>query len=220
MIIEKISNLKINKLSEAQYERELAAGNINENELYLTPDEGLPYHTHEIEDVNGLEEALKEGSGGGGVGKPGTGLNSEIFNDYDGNVAEGEYSHAEGYHTTASGNYGSHTEGFSTTASGNCSHAEGGYTKASGEYQHVQGKFNIEDTESKYAHIVGNGTYDNNTGITTHSNAHTLDWDGNAWFAGDVQVTAPDGTTVSVLALLQEINTLKSTIASLQGDDN
>jgi hypothetical protein len=68
--IEKISNLKINKLSETQYERELAAGNINENELYLTPDEGLPYHLHEIEDVNGLEEALRGGSGGGGVGKP------------------------------------------------------------------------------------------------------------------------------------------------------
>jgi hypothetical protein len=34
-----VPTLKINKLSKAQFERELAAGNINENELYLTPDD-------------------------------------------------------------------------------------------------------------------------------------------------------------------------------------
>lgn len=32
-----VSTLKINKLSKEQYERELAAGNIDENALYLTP---------------------------------------------------------------------------------------------------------------------------------------------------------------------------------------
>lgn len=36
-----ISTLKINKLSKEQYERELAAGNIDENALYLTPDEEI-----------------------------------------------------------------------------------------------------------------------------------------------------------------------------------
>ena len=34
-----LSTLKIHKLSKEQYERELAAGNINENEIYLTPDD-------------------------------------------------------------------------------------------------------------------------------------------------------------------------------------
>ena len=34
-----LSTLKIHKLSQEQYERELAAGNINENEIYLTPDD-------------------------------------------------------------------------------------------------------------------------------------------------------------------------------------
>ena len=95
--------------------------------------------------------------------------------------ASGVYSHAEGSETTASGDY-SHAEGSETTASGDYSHAEGNSTKASSENQHVQGKYNIEDTENKYAHIVGNGT-DN----STRSNAHTLDWNGNAWYAGDVQ---------------------------------
>lgn len=106
-------------------------------------------------------------------------------------TASGESSHAEGNRTKASGVYshaegmdtealiaGSHAEGWGTTASGDYSHTEGYFTKASSEAQHVQGRYNIEDTENKYAHIVGNGT------ASTRSNAHTLDWNGNAWFAG------------------------------------
>ena len=103
-------------------------------------------------------------------------------------AATGNYSHAEGYATTAS-RYASHAEGFTTTAGGSCSHAEGEGVIASGEYQHVQGKYNVEDTENKYAHIVGNGEGNNN-----RSNAHTLDWDGNAWFAGGIELTSPNGT--------------------------
>ena len=116
-------------------------------------------------------------------------------------TASGNYSHAEGASTTASGSgshaennsatasgTGSHAEGYSTMASGNYSHAEGYITEAAGIYQHVQGKFNIIDTENTYAHIVGNGEDKNN-----RSNAHTLDWDGNAWFAGDVYVGSTSG---------------------------
>ena len=97
-------------------------------------------------------------------------------------IASADQSHAEGYNTVASGN-GSHTEGEFTTASGGCSHAEGDNTIASSNYQHVQGKYNIEDANDKYAHIIGNGTENN------RSNAHTLDWEGNAWFAGQVEGT-------------------------------
>ena len=102
------------------------------------------------------------------------------FSHSEGNstTASGESSHAEGYYTTASGD-SSHAEGYYTTASGDYgSHAEGYRTKASSNYQHVQGSCNIEDTANKYAHIVGNGTDDNK------ANAHTLDWKGNAWYAG------------------------------------
>lgn len=112
-------------------------------------------------------------------------------------IASGNNSHAEGYKTTTSAPY-SHAEGECTTASGFASHAEGGNTTGSGDYshaegygttalgqqQHVQGKYNIEDTESKYAHIVGNGTN------TSKSNAHTLDWQGNAWYSGKVTAGA------------------------------
>ena len=115
-----------------------------------------------------------------------------------GNIVDGLYAHAEGNTTTANGS-NSHAEGNTTTANGSNSHAEGCYTIASGEsshaegrntiatskYQHVQGKYNIEDAEEKYAHIVGNGTSN-----TNHSNAHTLDWSGNAWYQGTVETTA------------------------------
>lgn len=40
MITESLPALKIHKLTQEQYERALAAGNIDENALYLTPDNG------------------------------------------------------------------------------------------------------------------------------------------------------------------------------------
>ena len=101
-------------------------------------------------------------------------------------IASGQTSHAEGNQTTASGDY-SHAEGDNATASGLVSHAEGSGTTAKGNNQHVQGKFNIADTTS--AHIVGNGSRYSNK-----SNAHTLDWNGNAWFAGDVYTGSTSGT--------------------------
>ena len=110
-------------------------------------------------------------------------------------IASGGGSHAEGVSTTSSGE-ASHSEGTDTTAGGYASHAEGNDTIASSDYQHVQGKYNIEDTSGTYAHIVGGGTSDSD-----RKNIHTLDWNGNAVFSGDVTATNPDGTEVSLLSL-------------------
>lgn len=132
-----------------------------------------------------------------GAGSSAIGMHVEASGDYGSHaegsntIASGVGSHAEGSSTTAS-NYYSHAEGDSTTASAYCSHAEGNCTTASGENshaegastiassqnQHVQGKYNIEDLNGTYAHIVGNGEDGKN------SNAHTLDWQGNAWYSG------------------------------------
>lgn len=114
-------------------------------------------------------------------------------------TASGSRSHAEGYRTTASGNY-SHAEGSGTNASGTGAHAEGGETIAAGNNQHVEGRYNIEDTSNKYAHIIGNGTSD-----TKRSNAHTLDWSGNAWFAGEVKVggTSQDDASAKTFATIE-----------------
>lgn len=40
-----------------------------------------------------------------------------------------------------------------------------------------------------YQYIIGNGL-----GDTSRSNAHTIDWDGNAWFQGNVYVSSISGT--------------------------
>ena len=134
----------------------------------------------------------------------------EIFNDAYGaslgahaegsaTYASGQSSHAEGYGTHSTGHY-SHAEGLRTEATNSCSHAEGRETTASGEaahaegfgtiartsYQHAEGMYNISDLDS--IHITGNGT------AAKRSNAHTLDWLGNAWFAGDVYVGSTSGT--------------------------
>lgn len=83
---------------------------------------------------------------------------------------------------------GSSAIGYNVEASGNYSHTEGNNTITSGECQHVQGRFNIRDNDNKYAHIVGNGI-----GIDNRSNAHTLDWQGNAWYLGKL---SQEGTPI------------------------
>jgi hypothetical protein len=105
-------------------------------------------------------------------------------------IAFGRVSHSEGSFTQALG-LGSHAEGSNNIASADASHAEGFYTIAGSRYQHVEGKYNIEDTAEKYAHIVGNGRGQSSS---MRSNAHTLDWSGNAWYSGKVSI----GTTSSV----------------------
>lgn len=114
-----------------------------------------------------------------------------------GTSAQAPYSHAEGYATYAGGS-AAHAEGFNTRveAGSDHSHTEGRATTANHKSQHVQGEYNIADDSTaaanargNYAHIVGNGTSD-----SARSNAHTLDWSGNAWFAGDVYVGSTSGT--------------------------
>ena len=76
----------------------------------------------------------------------------EVFNDYENNYAEGQFSHAEGSQTIASGkinesgevietapsNSCTHAEGYRTSAFGNCSHSEGIGTLAEGLYSHAE----------------------------------------------------------------------------------
>lgn len=114
--------------------------------------------------------------------------------------ASADYSHAEGYLSSARG-IGAHAEGYFTLAQGEYSHAEGYYSEVYGDYchvegkdtiargyaQHVQGAYNIEDADGTYIHIVGNGE-----DTEYRFNAHTLDWDGNAWYAGKVSAGTPE----------------------------
>ena len=113
---------------------------------------------------------------------------------FNGTMVSGNYAHSEGYYSEAPGWY---------------SHSEGKHTIARGENSHVQGKYNVEDAINKYAHIVGNGTDDDK-----RSNAHTLDWSGNAWFAGRVKVggTGQDDIAAKTLATTEDIPVVDGTL--------
>lgn len=194
--------------------------NNNTNEALVPTKETLENIISELpqSDDSKMDKQNPTGTGSFSLNRrDGTTIGNYSFAEGDGTTASGDYSHAEGSYTTASGNYShaegnittasgdySHAEGFNTTASGHYSHAEGIDTTASGDHshaegigtiasydsdQHVQGKFNIEDSSRTYADIIGNGTKD-----TARSNAATVDWSGNAWYAGDVYVGSTSGT--------------------------
>ena len=198
--------------TEGNKSRALSEGSHAEG--YFTTAEGIYSHAEGYNSKTAADYAHSEGSSNTASGAASHAEGSvntasgEISHaEGGGNTASAKAAHAEGYLTTASGAQ-SHSEGRSTKAIGSCSHAEGletqangdnahteGYktiakagnshaegdrTIASGANQHVQGKFNLED--STKAHIVGWGTSDKD-----RKNIHTIDTNGNAYYAGDME---------------------------------
>ena len=105
---------------------------------------------------------------GSDVGKFTTQWYSEIFNDYENNVATVPYSHAEGYRTSAKGLY-SHAEGYSTVTSDDNAHAEGSGTEASGNTSHAEGS-NTKAT-GWVSHAEGDSTIA--SGMYSHAEGHS-----------------------------------------------
>ena len=69
--------------------------------------------------------------------------------------AAGEFSHSEGYNTSAAANY-SHSEGQGSNARGKASHAEGQYTQTLGTGAHAEGYNTL--AQGDYAHAEGKAT--------------------------------------------------------------
>ena len=92
--------------------------------------------------------------GGSGVGKPGSGESSEVFNDMENNQAAGD-----------------------------CAHAEGSWTVANNEAEHAEGAYNKSNTggsdSGKTLHSVGIGTADN-----SRKNAHEIMRNGDHYVYG------------------------------------
>lgn len=61
MITENLSTLKIHKLTQSQYERELATGNIDKNALYLTPEEDCSIPTYTESDYGKILSCTANG---------------------------------------------------------------------------------------------------------------------------------------------------------------
>lgn len=90
---------------------------------------------------------------------------------------------------------------------------EGLGTLSSSDCQQVSGRYNVEDTHSQYAAIVGNGESD-----IARSNAYTLDWDGNASYAGYVRMGA-DPTNPMDAASKQYVDSLSVPITNAEIDE-
>lgn len=188
----------------AEVNNTVANGNNSHAEGYQSQATGQNAHSEGENNIASGQGAHAEGGAGTtasnkyahaegyGTTASAQAAHSEGYNTY----ATGKYSHVEGYNSRATAdmahaeNYGteasgknSHAEGLISIAKGNGSHAEGFGTVASGKYQHVHGKYNVEDTEGRYAHIVGGGS------DAERRNIHTLDWEGNAEYTGDVTAT-------------------------------
>ena len=189
-------------LAHAEGTQTNATGKYSHTEGANTTAKGVYSHAEGYQTTASASSAHAEGNGttasgpaahaeGNGTTAKGQYSHAEGFNT----TAEGQYAHAEGYSSTASGNYshaegvdteagaGAHSEGIYTKALGDYSHAEGVGTQTNTSHQHVQGRYNEIDEEGKYAHIIGNGL-----SSAKRKNIHTVDWDGNAMFAGDITV--------------------------------
>lgn len=114
---EDLSNLKAYKLNEP-----INANNV----VYDNTTSGLTAKNVQAA-IDELSEREDRGVGEATVN------GGEIFNDYNQNIATGQYTHAEGSGTIAEG-----------------------------QFQHVQGKYNIADSADKYSFIIGNGTDSDN----------------------------------------------------------
>lgn len=135
------------------------------------------------------------------VGKlyPGS-THGEIFNKYEGNIASGDYSHAEGY---ASHTYGesSHAEGFATTTNNIAEHAEGGYNLSN----------NGETIADKTLHSVGFGRFFT---PTKRTNAQEIMQNGDHYIYG---IGGYDGTNYAEAQTLQEVITQVDTFVQHGG---
>lgn len=205
--VEGKDNLAVGIASHTEGSKNVSGGDFSHSEGYSTKATGTYAHTegymteatHHSSHAEGYNTKSKGDfchTEGVETESTGNGCHSEGFQS----KSYSYYSHAEGYKCMSVGSY-SHAEGESTVSAGQGSHSEGYGTQANGKYQHAQGKWNIVDTNNKYAHIVGNGTSD-----TNRANIHTLDWDGNAWFKGNVYVGGTSDSTGEKLITEKELD--------------
>lgn len=197
------------------YENNFAGGAYAHAEGFSTWASGYASHAEGESTKATFENAHAEGyqttasgSNSHAEGNKTTASNYNAHAEGNNTVASGHSSHAEGVRTEASGQ-GSHAAGQDTKASAYNAHAEGQGTEAAAKSQHVFGEYNIVDkssgaaTRGKYIQIAGNGGSAN-----AKSNAYTLDWSGNAWFAGDVKVggTGQDDADAKILATTEYVD--------------
>jgi hypothetical protein len=129
-----------------------------------------------------------------------------------GSIAEGYISEVDGYMCGAKGAV-SLARGYCANATADYSTAIGKEVQAASECQFVIGENNIVDKRRQHVFIVGNGFLLDEYDRAVPSNAHTLDWSGNAWFQGSVYVggTGQDDEAAVKLATVDDVQNLIDT---------
>lgn len=120
--------------------------------------------------------------------RAGSGSDSVVIGNN--NTASGYYAFAQGSGNQANG-IASHAEGNTTRAWGPYSHAEGSNIIASGSHQHAEGKYNVEDSNSIFQNIAGNGS------SSARATMFARDWNGNEYLSGNLFVGCNDFTTTA-----------------------
>lgn len=123
-----------------------------------------------------------------------------------GNVVSGTENIVSGKGNRAAGQYLA-VFGTGHTVSTGAAAVFGIGNKTSSGYQMVEGKYNVEDTGNTYAHIAGGGTSD-----ADRRNIYTLDWEGNAHFAGEIE----NGSGVTMGSLKSAVDALNGAAAGIR----
>jgi len=180
-----VSGLQTEITSENKLDVELIDDSNSTTQKFVTADEKTKIANALTEEVYNAGKTTPAGTKYTINGTTYTvGTNAEVFNDYSGNKAIGDFSHAEGADTTASGDFShaegsgtkatadcSHAEGGSTTASSSCSHAEGSSTTASGGCSHAEGSSTT--ASGNYSHAEGENTHASGTGSHAEGSSTT-----------------------------------------------
>lgn len=107
---------------------------------------------------------------------------SEIFNDYENNLATGLWSTAMGYKTQCVGNY-SFANGWWTRADGQCAVASGLLSRASGHFTHAEGTrtvASINNAHSEGDMTTASGRQSHSEGQSTKSSGFCSHSEGSA----------------------------------------
>ncbi len=150
------------------------------------------------------KNAIASGQGSVALGTQNTASGSFSVAMGIGNTASGLSSTALGKSTLASG-VSAVTMGSQSQARGSSSFAVGEGTIAAATCQIALGKYNVEDTDKKYALIVGNGS------SKTPSNGFTLDWSGNIVIPGTITASG-----VNLNEALGDVETALDSILAMQ----
>ncbi len=163
--------------------------------LKRTPDGG--YYLSQNNDGSGVKDMGENSFAVGQGNNYASGICSYSFGFNA--SSQGDFAFSLGNQTYGKNNDYVFVTGMITQATKNCQFISGNYSNwydinkakgaqifgqgciSSSDWSMTAGKYNANDTNKEYAHVVGNGTSN-----TSRSNAYTLDWSGNGTFAGTV----------------------------------